>query len=146
MSMRGRGRDGFSLIEALVALAIASMTLMAIFELQIQMARSQQRAALAIEQVAAQENALALTRAVNPMERPDGSIIVPGGETVRWISVPKGRPVTNAGFPVGQGAFEVQLYTMTVSIQPVAGPPPAPLTFDRMGWRRMNTGAAGVGF
>ena len=45
MSTRGRGRDGFSLIEALVALAIASMTLTAIFELQIQMTRNQQRAA-----------------------------------------------------------------------------------------------------
>jgi prepilin-type N-terminal cleavage/methylation domain-containing protein len=55
MTTPARGRDGFSLIEALVALAIASMTLMAIFELQIQMARSQQRAALAVEQVAAQE-------------------------------------------------------------------------------------------
>lgn len=140
------GREGFSLIEAIVALTIAAIMLMAIFELQQQMARGQERAQRAITQSALQENALALTRAVNPMERPDGSITVPGGETVRWISVPKGRPVTNAGFPVGQGAFEVQLYTMTVSIQPVAGPPPAPLTFDRMGWRRMNTGAAGVGF
>ena len=140
------GREGFSLIEAIVALTIAAIMLMAIFELQQQMTRGQERAQRAIAQSAMQENALALTRAVNPMERPDGAITVPGGETVRWISVPKGRPVTNAGFPVGQGAFEVQLYTMTVSIQPVAGPPPAPLTFDRMGWRRMNTGAAGVGF
>jgi len=139
-------REGFSLIEAIVALTIAAIMLMAIFELQQQMTRGQERAQRAIAQSAMQENALALTRAVNPMERPDGAITVPGGETVRWISVPKGRPVTNAGFPVGQGAFEVQLYTMTVSIQPVAGPPPAPLTFDRMGWRRMNTGAAGVGF
>ena len=39
-----RGRDGFSLIEALVALAIAAMTLTAIFELQQQMIRGQRRA------------------------------------------------------------------------------------------------------
>ena len=72
MTASASRREGFSLIEALVALAIASMTLMAIFELQIQMTRSQQRAALAIEQVAAQENALALTRNVNPMAQPQG--------------------------------------------------------------------------
>lgn len=140
------GRAGFSLIEALVALAIASITLMAIFELQIQMARGQERAQRAIAQSAMQENALALTRMVNPMERPEGVITLPGGETVRWVSTPKGRPMTNAGFPVGQGAFEVQLYTMTVSIQPVAEPPPAPLTFDRMGWRRTLTTAGGLPF
>ena len=140
------GREGFSLIEAIVALTIAAIMLMAIFDLQQQMARGQERAQRAIAQSALQENALALTRAVNPMERPAGTIALPGGETVRWTSVPKGRAVTNAGFPVGQGAFEVQLYTMTVSIQPTAGPPPAPLTFDRMGWRRMGVGAAGLGF
>lgn len=140
------GREGFSLIEAIVALTIASIMLMAIFELQQQMARGQERAQRAITQSAMQENALALTRAVNPMERPEGTISLPGGEVVRWTSFPKGRPVTNAGFPVGQGAFEVQLYTMTVSIQPTAGPPPAPLTFDRMGWRRMSVGAGGLSF
>lgn len=133
-----RERAGFSLIEALVALAIASMTLLAIFELQQQMARGQERAQRAIAQSAMQENAIALTRAINPMERPEGVITLPGGETVRWTSAPKGRAVTNAGFPVGQGAFEVQLYTMTVSVQPAAGPPPAPLVFDRMGWRRLR--------
>lgn len=133
-----RKRAGFSLIEALVALAIASMTLLAIFELQQQMARGQERAQRAIAQSAMQENALALTRAINPTERPEGVIALPGGETVRWTSVPKGRAVTNAGFPVGQGAFEVQLYTMTVSVQPAAGPPLAPLVFDRMGWRRLS--------
>ena len=56
-----RRREGFSLIEALVALAIAAMTLTAIFELQQQMIRGQRRAADVMEQVAAQENALALT-------------------------------------------------------------------------------------
>lgn len=141
-----RKRSGFSLIEALVALAIASITLMAIFELQIQMARGQERAQRAIAQSAMQENALALTRTINPMERPDGAITLPGGETVRWVSTPKGQRVINAGFPVGQGVFEVQLYTMTVSIQPVGEPPPAPLVFDRMGWRRLNISAGGLGF
>ena len=38
MTTRGRGRDGFSLIEALVALGIASMTLMAIFQLSLVLA------------------------------------------------------------------------------------------------------------
>jgi prepilin-type N-terminal cleavage/methylation domain-containing protein len=133
-----RARQGFSLIEALVALAIAAMVLTAIFELQQQMARGQRRAADALEQVAAQENALALTRDVNPMEQPEGVIELPDGDVVRWTSTPKTEPRTNAGFPTGDGAFQVQLFTLTVQVERRNGRSPAPLVFDRMGWRRMT--------
>lgn len=131
-------RAGFSLIEALVALAIASMTLMAIFELQIQMARSQQRAAQAIEQVASQENALALTRHLNPMAQPQGRIELPGGDVVVWEAEPKSQRRVNAGFPAGDGAYEVQLYRVTVGVERRQGRSPAPLVFDRLGWRRLT--------
>lgn len=133
-----RARQGFSLIEALVALAIAAMVLTAIFELQQQMARGQRRAADALEQVAAQENALALIRDVNPMEQPEGVIELPGGDVVRWTSTSKTEPRTNAGFPTGDGAFQVQLFTLTVQVERRNGRSPAPLVFDRMGWRRMT--------
>lgn len=133
-----RARQGFSLIEALVALAIAAMVLTAIFELQQQMARGQRRAADALEQVAAQENALALIRDVNPMEQPEGAIELPGGDVVRWTSTPKTEPRTNAGFPTGDGVFQVQLFTLTVQVERRNGRSPAPLVFDRMGWRRMT--------
>ncbi|MBN9479314.1 MAG: prepilin-type N-terminal cleavage/methylation domain-containing protein [Bordetella sp.] len=133
-----RGREGFSLIEALVALAIASMTLMAIFELQIQMARSQRRAAQAVEQVAAQENALALTRSLNPMAQPQGRIELPGGDVVTWSAEPVSERRVNAGFPAGDGAFEVQLYRVTVGVERPQGRAPAPLVFDRLGWRRLE--------
>ena len=135
-------REGFSLIEALVALSIAAMTLTAIFELQQQMIRGQRRAADAMEQVAAQENALALTRDLNPMEQPQGTIELPQGDTVRWSAEPKTEMQTNAGFPTGNGLFQVQLFTVTVEIDRRNGRSPAPLVFDRMGWRRM-TGEAG---
>lgn len=136
--MTRRRREGFSLIEALVALTIAAMVLGAIFELQLQMVRGQQRAADAMEQVMAQENALALTRALNPMEKPQGVITLPGGDTIRWTSEPKGRPVQNAGFPAGDGMFMVQLFTLTVQVERIRGRSPAPLVFDRMGWRRLS--------
>ncbi len=135
-------RKGFSLIEALIALAIAAMTLTAIFELQQQMIRGQRRAADAMEQVAAQENALALTRELNPLEQPDGMIELPEGDTIRWSSEPQTELRTNAGFPTGDGLFQVQLFTVTVEIDRRNGRSPAPLVFDRMGWRRM-TGEGG---
>ena len=137
-----RAREGFSLIEALIALAIAAMTLTAIFELQQQMIRGQRRAADAMEQVAAQENALALTRDLTPLEQPEGTIQLPEGDTIRWSSEPRTEVRTNAGFPTGDGLFQVQLFTVTVEIDRRNGRSPAPLVFDRMGWRRM-TGEGG---
>lgn len=139
MRAQAESRGGFSLIEALVALAIASMTLMAIFELQIQMARSQQRAAEAIEQVASQENALALTRHLNPMAQPQGRIDLPRGDVIVWQAEPKTERRINAGFPAGDGGFEVQLYRVTVGVERAQGRSPAPLVFDRLGWRRVET-------
>lgn len=140
--MTRSAREGFSLIEALVALAIAAMVLTAIFELQQQMIRGQRRAADALEQVASQENALALTRDLNFMEQPEGVIELPEGDTIRWTSRPKTELRTSAGFPIGDGMFEVQLFTVTVEVERPNGRSPAPLSFDRMGWRRM-TGETG---
>lgn len=134
-------RQGFSLIEALVALTIAAMVLSAIFELQIQMARGQERAADAIEQVMAQENAIALVRDVNPMLQPAGQVSLPGGDTIVWTSIPASDAKRNAGFPAGDGLFEVQLFTMTVDVRRQRGRQPLPMTFDRMGWRRVEVPA-----
>jgi len=134
----GTRRSGFSLIEALVALTIAAMVLGAIFELQIQMARGQQRAIDVIEQVVAQENALALTQDINPMATPEGQIVLPEGDTVRWSSAPKGEPVINAGFPVGDGQFSVQLFTVTIEVERRTGRSPAPMMIDRLGWQRLD--------
>ncbi|MBB5745327.1 type IV pilus modification PilV family protein [Brevundimonas variabilis] len=129
-----RRRSGFSLIEALVALTIAAVTLAAIFELQVQMVRGQQRAVEAMEQVAAQENALALTRDINPMVSPQGEIRLPEGDTISWVSEPLGLPRQNAGFPAENGIYQVQLFRLTVRIERARGRSPGPLVFNRMGW------------
>lgn len=130
-----RRRAGFSLIEALIALSIAAMTLTAIFELQTQMVRAQQRASQGLDEVAAQENALALTRDLNPMAEPEGALRLPDGDTVRWTSEPLAPPRIGGGFPNGDGLFEVQQFTVTVTIERATGRALAPLVFDRVGWR-----------
>lgn len=135
--MRRGPRQGFSLIEALVALAIAAVVLATIFELQIQMVRSQQRAEAALRHVVAQENALALLRHLNPMAEPEGEIRLEGGDAVRWRSEARTRAIRNTGLPIGDGEYEVQLYTVTVEIEQAGDNPPAPLIFDRVGWRRL---------
>ena len=136
--MKRAARPGFSLIEALIALTIAAMTLTVIFELQQQMVRGQRRASDAMDQVAAQENALALIRDINPMEQPQGSIALPEGDTIRWSAAPRTAVRRNAGFPLGDGMFDVQLFTVTVQVERRNGRSPGPLVVDRLGWRRVD--------
>lgn len=131
-------RAGFSLIEALVALAIASMTLMAIFELQIQMARGQARAERAVEQVASQNNALVMVRDINFTEQPQGELNLPGGDQIQWVAEPLTQPKINVGYGARSGLFEVTLYQVTVQIQRVGQAAPSPLQFERLGWRRLS--------
>lgn len=140
--MRREVRSGFTLIEALVALAIVAMTMTAIFQLQTQMARGQQRAQAVLRQVAVQENALALIRDLNVMERPNGQFVLPGNEVIRWNATPNGAPRRSMG--AGTGRYDVQLYRVTIEIERPDGRNPPDLTIERVGWRRLDTAEPGL--
>lgn len=141
--MRQAGtRSGFTLIEALVALTITAMTMTAIFQLQTQMARGQRRAEAVLRQVAMQENALALVRDINVMERPIGEFVLPDGDVIRWRAVPKEAVKRNTALGGAYGRFEVQLFEVTVEIERPGGPNPPDMIIERVGWRR--TDASGV--
>jgi prepilin-type N-terminal cleavage/methylation domain-containing protein len=133
-----RDRQGFSLVEALVALAVAALTLGAIFELQVQMARGQARAAAVLDQVAAQESALVLLRDHNFMVEPAGERALGPGQAVRWQATPIGSPQLNVGLGTGDGLFEVQRFRVRVEIAAAPGRVPPPMEFERVGWRRLT--------
>lgn len=133
-----RGDAGFSLIEALVALAIAAMALAAIFALQRQLAEGEQRHTRTLALVVLQKNALALTRDLNPTAEPTGALRLAGGQTVRWTSQPLTPPRTDTGLPTGEGAFELRLYRVRVDIADGSGRRLGGLDFDRVGWRRLT--------
>lgn len=135
--MRRAAREGFSLVEALVALAVAALTLGAIFQLQVQMARGQARAAAVLEQVAAQESALVLLRDHNFMAEPVGERELGPGEVVRWQAEPIGAPRLNVGFGTGDGLFEVQRFRVRVEITGPPGRTPPLMELERVGWRRL---------
>ena len=136
-----RARAGFSLIEALVALAVAAMALIAIFSLQQQLARGQQRHQAALELVRLQRNALTLTDELNPTVEPAGEIAMAGGRRLRWSSRPLTAPRTQVGIPSGEGRFEVRLYRVDGVILDARGRELGRIGFDRLGWRPVR-GAA----
>jgi len=133
-----RGRDGFSLVEALVALAVASMALLAVFALQQQLARGQQRHQAALELARLQRNALALTDELNPTLEPSGELVLAGGRRLRWSSRPLTPPRTQIGIPDGEGRFEVRLYRVDGVILDPRGRALGRVAFDRMGWRPLR--------
>lgn len=142
--IRARGRAGFTLIEALVALAIAAMTMTAIFQLQTQMARDQRRAEAVLRQVAAQENALALVRDLNFAERPSGEMALPAGDVVRWSASPVGPLTRNVALNSVNGRFEVQLFEVTVALDRPDGRNPPDMIIERMGWRLLDSAQTGA--
>ncbi len=136
MRRRATRRGGFSLIEALVALAIAALAFTAIFELQAQMTLGQMRLQRTLDSAAIQLNALELVRDVNPMEEPFGERSLSSGQIVSWTSIAVTEPRRNAGFPAGDGAFDVALFDVDVAIQTQGGRELGALSFRRLGWRR----------
>lgn len=130
-------RDGFSLIEALVALTVAAVALLAIFELQHQLSAGQRRYETALRAAEGQRDALTLLRDLNPVEQPTGSLPLGGGRGIAWTSTPLGPFRDVRPGPGGTGLHQVRLYRLHVRIvDPAAGGPRA-FDLDRLGWRRI---------
>jgi len=132
------GRRGFSLVEALIALIIAAMVLMAIFELQRQLSHDQARYEQAIASADRRRNALVLLRDINPTQRPSGVVPLSGGRVVRWTAAPLTAPRVNADYPTGQGDYEMRLWRLSVRIDDARGQATDVFELDRLGWRRIS--------
>lgn len=111
-----RGQGGFSLLEAIVALTIFSMSAMALYGwLSVNvdaLSRVEARGAA----VRDGRTALAVLEAVNPMAEPEGSRTLPGELEVRWSSREL-RPRQSAKGPSGNTlVFDVALYELSVTV------------------------------
>ena len=128
-------REGFSLIEALVALAIASLCLLALFGLQRQLVSSQRRFEAATARAQAQRNVLALVRDLNPEAQPEGATALPDGERLSWTSRPASplRPALTAGGSAGP--YLVRLHLVAAQLTDAKGVVKGAVSVERMGWR-----------
>ncbi len=128
-------REGFSLIEALVALAIASVCLLALFGLQRQLVSSQRRFEAATARAQAQRNVLALVRDLNPESQPEGVVALPDGERLSWTSRPASplRPALTAGGSAGP--YLVRLHLVQAELTDARGATKGAVSVERMGWR-----------
>ena len=134
----GRGARGFSLIEALVALIIAAISLGAVLELQRQLADGQARYERTLGLAQLQRDALALTANINPAAQPEGRVPLAAGRSLRWRAEPRSAPALNTGSAAAGRRFMLQLYRVDVDILDASGVPIGQVAFDRVGWRRLD--------
>lgn len=111
---RRRAR-GFTLLEAIVALAILAAAGMALFAAMSQSLQMVRRAQQAREADAALRNALAWTETINPMESPRGEQAL-GEWVLRWRSDPVEPPRAGATGFLQPGLYQVGLYRMHLEL------------------------------
>lgn len=131
-----RASAGFSLLEAIVSMAIVATVGLALFAAMSQSVQMLGRAERARAGDSALRNAVAWIQAVNPSERPQGEELL-GEVTLRWSSrlvEPVRDAVTGSNVP---GLYEVGLYDVRLELSR-DGQPLAEETIRRVGYRQVR--------
>ncbi len=107
---------GFSVLEAIIAIAILAIAFLPLLALQEQMARNTLSMERNQKVMAVKRSALAYVRAINPMRDPRGETNL-GAAIMRWDAIPvsEERPVVKPGGV--KGRFVVRLYDVEVTLE-----------------------------
>ena len=133
---RHRRQRGFTLLEAIVALAILAAGGMALFAALSGALRSLERADAAARLDTATENALALIESRNPMQEPEGEALI-GDVRIAWRAVPV-EPVREGLTDYLQpGLYDVGLYDVEVVLSR-EGRVERRITVRRVGYRQVR--------
>lgn len=131
-----RHQAGFTLLEAVVALAILAAGGMALFAALSGALRSLERADAAARLDTATENALALIEASNPMLEPKGDALV-GEYRLEWHAMPV-EPIREGLTDYLQlGLYDVGLYDVEITLSR-EGRVERRLVVRRAGYRQMR--------
>ena len=125
---------GFSVIEALAAIALLSIAMLPLFELQRTLSQSAIRLEQATADLDAQQSALSLISALNPMEMPEGEENL-GAWTVSWTSELITGEAPADGY-AGSSNFAVNLYDVTVQVR--RADRTREFTVRKLGWRYLG--------
>lgn len=124
------GREsGFSTLEVIAAVVIVAVALVPILSLHTQLTRGQIALAERQADSTALQNALALTRDVNPMLQPQGRRQLDPATIVSWTST----PISPRRQSVNPAGFEVQLYRIDARIEGQGAV--RAFQFELIGWR-----------
>ena len=137
---RTNPQRGFTLLEAIVALAIIGLALIPLVTYIAQAADALQRASESNDRSIATQAALAVMEPVNPMTEPQGQLAIDDSVSVAWSSDVAVAP--NAGVLVGGGLanFRLGFYIMHVTVSRAEDPNWFSFDLRKTGYARINTG------
>jgi general secretion pathway protein I len=124
--------EGFSILEALVAIAVLAATLLPLYHMQSTLADAAYRAEGLRAAIEAESNALAYLQLVDPLEEPDGETEI-GGWTLSWTSQLLANEENADGY-MGGRLYSVWLYEVEATLS--RGSRERELTVRRLVWRR----------
>ncbi len=109
------GAPGFSVLEAIIAVAILAVAFLPLLALQEQMTRTTISLERNEELMEAKRSALAYVRALNPMRNPRGDLDL-GKAVMHWEATPisQKRLARNQGGEFGR--FQIALYNVQVTL------------------------------
>lgn len=125
-------RAGFSVMEALVAIAIIAIAMIPLFELQRSLAQSTARLQTTTERLDIEASALAFLQVVDPLAEPSGSLEI-GAWTLIWDSQLIATEANADGY-LGAGLYSVYLYDIEAEL--ARGSTQYEFTIRRLAWRQ----------
>jgi general secretion pathway protein I len=136
--LKRRRQSGFSVLEALAALAIVAVAMIPLLSLQTQVSRDFIHQRALREQISAQRNSLAILRDLNVMATPSGQRQLGPDISMRWTASPLSALTRSTRQGSGEGEFEVRLYRVDIVITH-GGAAPFAFSVDQIGWRALRT-------
>lgn len=144
MRRDARSSRGFTLLEAIVAVAIVGMALVPIITFVSQMVGALTRAGDANARNLAEQSIIELLESMNPIERPIGEDQL-GNLIIRWESATIIPPNKSARPGVGLAGFSIGFYNVTVSVDRTDKGPWFTFEMRKVGYRRIiSTQAPGT--
>ncbi len=127
--------DGFTLLEAIVAVVLLSTAGLVLFSWINASFDSLNRIEVSNARAAAELNAMEFMKTVNPMEQPTGRVKL-GEIEMNWRATPVGEPVQNRTDTREPGPFMVAMYQIEVSLDGRPRLEPYAIQLRQMGYRR----------
>ena len=110
-----RSEAGFTLLEAIVAIAVLLAALVPLYTLISSVSRSAFRVDEANRRAEIETDALNIMSTINPMDQPSGSLDL-GPYAIRWSAQTLIDPVDGSGYPTGISAFRIGLFNAKVDV------------------------------
>lgn len=130
-------QQGFTLIEAIVALVLISTTGMALFAWVNTNLMTLNRIEAIDAQNEATLNVLDYMNSVNPMLAPDGKIDL-GKYQLRWHAEPDTGIRDGASYPFGVSLYQLALYQTKVLVSKPDGDPWFDLELQQVGYKKVR--------